>query len=657
VAGDVVKVRAGTYSDVQNCLSCSDNAVLQVVNSGTPSAWISFEAETNDSVILSGAKGAAHGVQVIRTHDGRVPRYVSFKGFTIRDFSSNCVYVRETSDVALSDLDISGCHGGAVELHLSARVTLEDSRIHHNPLAGWTSAVDLYKCQDGNVIRGNRIWANEDMDSRESEGHGLTMDYCQTAGGATIENNIIWGNEGWCIVIFFSDGAIIRNNTCWMNGNDRPETGEISIVGRNHEIYNNILVPRPDRLALNLRERSPEYVGHLGSIRSDFNLMWAPTHKSVVGWSFNSRGSVSQFRSQNSYGWGASDIQANPKLVAPDSQSFHLSANSPALDSGDNSNAAATDIAQVTRPKDGSGLGSSIVDRGAYENNGEILQAGLPDVRKAAGSANSDRSNNSFFEVGTLSANHEWKAVKFRHAYFDPIVVAGPPSYNGGHPAEVRIRNVNSHGFEVRIHEWDYLDGGHLMETLSYLVMERGRHRLKNGTRVEANRFYIDSNSMFHTVPFRRTFKTAPVVIAALNSFKFGEDAVTTRIRRVDTNRFQVRLQEQERNIDGHGQEVGAFIAWEPSSGVVNGLRYEVQRTADSVRHVQHDIVFKNVHTNTPGFLASMQTSDGSDTANLRWMDASAFGIGVSVSEEQSKDSEIIHASESVGYFAFSSRD
>jgi hypothetical protein len=40
IAGDVVTVRKGTYSKVQNCTSCNDNSVLQVVNSGTSSAWI-----------------------------------------------------------------------------------------------------------------------------------------------------------------------------------------------------------------------------------------------------------------------------------------------------------------------------------------------------------------------------------------------------------------------------------------------------------------------------------------------------------------------------------------------------------------------------------------------------------------------------------------
>ena len=152
---------------------------------------------------------------------------------------------------------MTACAGGAIELHRSARVTVEDCRVHHNPLGGWTSAIDLYLCEDGNVVRGNFVWANTDTDPRESEGHGLTMDYCEELGGALIESNVIWDNEGWCMAIYHSDGATIRNNTCWQNGLGRPGTGELSLLGEDAAIHNNILVSRDGATALNIRDTSP----------------------------------------------------------------------------------------------------------------------------------------------------------------------------------------------------------------------------------------------------------------------------------------------------------------------------------------------------------------------------------------------------------------
>jgi hypothetical protein len=340
IAGDVVTVRKGTYSKVQNCRSCNDNSVLQVVNSGTSTAWIRFRAFPEEKVVISGGGGAYHGIQIIRTYDGRVPSYVSVQGFEVNGFQGNCIYVRQTADVTLAGLDIRGCSRGAVELHETARVTLEDSRIHDNGLTGWTSAVDLYLCRQGNVVRRNRIWANTDLDSRESEGHGVIMDYCENNGSAIIESNAIWQNEGWCITTVHSNNGVIRNNTCWMNGKGRSTTGEISIRdGTNHSVHNNILKPRSGRLAINVKSGTQAL--------AEYNLAngdW------VLG-----RPDYLDF------------INEDPMLVDPDAGDFHLKAGSPAIDSGDNSNAASTDADGNARPQDGSGLGYAMVDLGAYE--------------------------------------------------------------------------------------------------------------------------------------------------------------------------------------------------------------------------------------------------------------------------------------------------
>jgi serralysin len=341
IAGDVVTVRKGTYSKVQNCGSCNGNSVLQVVNSGTSSAWIRFRAFPGEKVVISGSGGARNGIQIRRTYDGRVPSYVSVQGFEVNGFQGYCLSVNQTADVIFTGLDIHGCSRGAVELHETARVTLEDSRIHDNGLTGWTSAVDLYRCRQGNVVRRNRIWANTDLDSRETEGHGVIMDYCENNGSAIIESNVIWQNEGMCIHTVNSSNGVIRNNTCWMNGKGRSTTGEISIIrgGTNHSIHNNILQPRPGRLAINVSGGSQAL--------AEYNLAngdW------VLG-----RPDYLDF------------INEDPMLVNPSAGDFHLGAGSPAIDSGDNANAATIDADGNSRPQDGSGLGYAMVDLGAYE--------------------------------------------------------------------------------------------------------------------------------------------------------------------------------------------------------------------------------------------------------------------------------------------------
>lgn len=344
IAGDVVTVRRGTYTRLHTCSRCYDEFVFEVVNSGTSDAWITYRAFPGEKVVVSGSGGVSHGIGVLQDRNfGELPRFIRIEGFEVSNFGPDgfCVWVRSTSDVVISNMDIHDCTLGAVELHDTARVTVENSSVHDNAMSGWTSAVDLYKCRENNVVRGNRIWNNSDTDAAETEGHGIIMDVCKDYGGsALIENNVIWNNEGWCFVANWSDNSTVRNNTCWKNGNGRADTGEIIIDQNNHSIYNNITVPRDGRLGLAVKSGTGNVFEHNLVQGGNWLLTWP----------------------ENLY-----SINADPLLANPGAGDFHLTANSPAIDSGDNTNMAATDADGIPRPQDGSGLGYAMVDLGAYE--------------------------------------------------------------------------------------------------------------------------------------------------------------------------------------------------------------------------------------------------------------------------------------------------
>jgi hypothetical protein len=256
-------------------------------------------------------------------------------------------------------------------------------------------------------------------------------------------------------------------------------------------------------------------------------------------------------------------------------------------------------------------------------------------------------------KIGEIQVDHDWKLVDFGQAFFDPVVIAKPMSSNDDDPAVIRIRNVGTSGFEIRVQEWGYLDGAHPQETVSYVVMESGGYTLADGTLVEAGRFNTNNTSSFAALSFDKVFNEPPVVITAITTFN-ESDAVSSRVRNITTNGFEFRMQEQEANAQEHGTEEISVIAWEASSGTTDGMTFAINKTQDVVNHGFHAISFTESLVNPPVFLADMQTTDGSNTANVRWKMKDANGVEVQIDEEQSGDSEINHTTEVVGYMLFS---
>jgi hypothetical protein len=111
-------------------------------------------------------------------------------------------------------------------------------------------------------------------------------------------------------------------------------------------------------------------------------------------------------------------------------------------------------------------------------------------------------------------------------------------------------------------------------------------------------------------------------------------------------------MQEQELTDNRHDTESINYIAWEPSSGNLNGYVYEVNKTANVVTHNFHTIRFNHTFADIPGLLADMQTTDGKDTAGIRWRNKTRSSVEVQIDEEQSEDSETDHTTEIVGFIA-----
>ncbi|MEM9249081.1 MAG: LamG-like jellyroll fold domain-containing protein, partial [Pseudomonadota bacterium] len=249
-------------------------------------------------------------------------------------------------------------------------------------------------------------------------------------------------------------------------------------------------------------------------------------------------------------------------------------------------------------------------------------------------------------EMGTETVEQvnadQWHVVTFEREIEDAVVVMGPLERNGGQEAVARVQNVTSTGFEFQIDEWDYLDGYHITESVSWMAMSEGTYALANGTTIAAGSTM--SNEAYRA-PVRVDldgFDATPSVFAQVASAN-DPAAVVTRLTDVEADGFTLRLNEEEASWERvHAPERVDWIAVdEDVSGLLHVGSYA------GLRHTFQEIGLDPLGED-PVLLAAMQTINGGDTAALRYTSLEADSVRLAVREEQSRDGERRHAPEDV---------
>jgi RHS repeat-associated protein len=249
-------------------------------------------------------------------------------------------------------------------------------------------------------------------------------------------------------------------------------------------------------------------------------------------------------------------------------------------------------------------------------------------------------------EFGRLTINHKWLTVTFGNTYTDPIVVAGPPTRNGGNRSIVRIQNVTPTSFQMRIQEWDYHDQWHMFEDVSFLVTERGRHTMPNGTTLEAGSINL-VNEAAKLKAFTAAMPTQPGIFASIVTNN-DSSAVTERLKNVTIESFKTKMQEEEANDGIHASETLNFIAMEKATGTIGNYEYVIG--SEMINHKSTTIEGIEGFEN---FFANMQTLNGGNTASVRITGTPEEVLNLYVQEEKSLDNETWHVHEEVAYLAF----
>lgn len=261
------------------------------------------------------------------------------------------------------------------------------------------------------------------------------------------------------------------------------------------------------------------------------------------------------------------------------------------------------------------------------------------------------------FEVGTESVQQPgpetWHSVRFQNTYDNPVVVMKPVSFNGSQPCHIRLRNVGSSGFEFKIEEWEYLNGMHVREQMSWIVVDEGVYTLSDGSAVTARS--VDRDHTFDAVSddsLDQYFDTTPVIFSQAQTYN-GSQPIVTR-HQFQSGYIGWRLQAEEQNEhNSHVSETFGDIMIEPGVKSFAGVPLEVGRR--SVDEQWRRILFGRTYTD-PALFADIQTYNGSNTAAVRYRNLEESSVEVFVEEEQSADDETGHMYESVGYMTVAGR-
>jgi hypothetical protein len=232
-------------------------------------------------------------------------------------------------------------------------------------------------------------------------------------------------------------------------------------------------------------------------------------------------------------------------------------------------------------------------------------------------------------QFGVIKVNSEWQQVNLNNAA-SAVILAGPPTYNGGDPGVVRLSAKTDSGFQARFREWDYreLDFGdtsHVDEFVSYLALPEGRQNMADGSIWEVGTFELEGTDEWETISFDEPFAQTPYIFVTIQTAN-GFQAVTARVRNVDSTQFEVAFFEEEFLMEsGHVNETVGYVAVTHPEQIADGSG------------IGGYLMFGK--RKVPYYLERIR-------AKHNFQDA--VGTRIKLEEEQSLDDETLHVKENI---------
>ena len=265
-------------------------------------------------------------------------------------------------------------------------------------------------------------------------------------------------------------------------------------------------------------------------------------------------------------------------------------------------------------------------------------------------------------EVGRITnLTHTPQTIMLSHQYHHPVVFAQSTTAVGPDPVSVRVRNVQPNQFQIYLTEPSNLNGLHnSAESVTYMVLEAGTHRLSNGTNLEVGTVETDAtvgtslaNPSWETITLAASFSETPVLLSQIQTHSTaGASYLQTRQMSDSTSVIKLALEQEEATSEPHATETIGYMAIEPGSGVWSGMVYETATSDNAITHNWYDLAFDHYYGSEPAFLSSLATYYGYDNSHLRYENLTPAGVQIKVTEDTTADTELNHNSaEAASYF------
>ncbi len=277
------------------------------------------------------------------------------------------------------------------------------------------------------------------------------------------------------------------------------------------------------------------------------------------------------------------------------------------------------------------------------------------------------------------AAPTDWTTVTFPNPFNNVPLIFALPTTEGTSPAAIRTRNVTNTGFDIAAFQPTGGTGAHPEMEIDYVAIIEGEHTLPNGDVFEAG-FRIRDEYVAGTggstgtfdINFNSSFSGGAAMLLgiqgnnnepALDPNNVSEPWMVTATTVLNSSLARVAIDRAEA-INGSisANEIIAYFAVE--DGLNNTLDatdggsvdYEMFLTPDNILGFDNGC-YNNNYTDTyasPYAIATQSSRDGGNGGWVRRCNLESTRIGLTIDEDQARDSERAHTTEEASVFVFS---